>query len=105
MTRPVSLWENEQVEGYALCAEFILNDNRAKVDALRQRQAAFEATLPTDPEAIVDAALRLMHPNGATYPGKFEEALHMAKALRPMIRDLDTANPGPDRDALLWFAD
>ncbi|TXH26485.1 MAG: hypothetical protein E6Q99_04565 [Elusimicrobia bacterium] len=104
MNRPVTDWENEEVGGKALCADIVFQDGLAKVNALRQQQAAYLAALPTNPEAIISAALAVMHPKGASYPGKFEEAMHMAKALCPMIRALDIDQPSPDRDALLWFA-
>lgn len=102
---PVSLWANEEVGGYALCADFIVNDSRKKVDDLRKQQAAYLASLPAEPAAAVDAALKLMHPDGATYPGKFEDALHLSKALRPMIMDLDLEGAPFERDALLWIVD
>lgn len=105
MTSPVSTWENEKVKGAALCCTRTLNRGRAEVEKLRARQAEYLASLPTEPKEVISAALKEMHLNGESYPGAFEEAMHLSKALRPMIEHSDTDEPGPDRDALLWIAD
>lgn len=105
MTAPVSRWDNELVQGMALTADGVHAHQMERVDALRKRQAEYLASLPVEPKAAIRAALDKMHPDGWSYPVGFEEALHLSKALRPMIQHLDTSTPGPDRDALLWIAD
>ncbi len=105
MNRRVSDWENEEVKGMALSCDSVHHDNMAKVKKLRDRQAAYRASLPTEPEAVRRAVDELLCPGAESYPGGFEEALHLSHALGPMITMLKTDVPGPDRDALLWIAD
>lgn len=106
MTRPVTSWENEAIRGMALSGERIHARDMKKIEALRKQQADYEALLPVEPIEVIKAALETMHPDGGeNYPKGFEEALHLSHALRPMVETLDTDEPGPDRDALLYIAD
>ena len=105
MTRPVTSWENEAIRGMALSSERIHARDMKKIEALRKQQADYEALLPVEPIEVIKAALETMHPDGDSYPEGFEEAMHLAHALRPMVETLDTDEPGPDRDALLYIAD
>lgn len=103
--RPVTTWDNEEVKGAALCADSVHADYLKRVNELRTRQADYRASLPTEPKEAIRAAMRAMHPKGESYPGAFEEAMHLSKAIRPMVEMLQTDDRGPDRDALLWIAD
>lgn len=106
MTRPVTNWENEAARGMALSSERTHARDMKKIEALRKQQADYEALLPVEPMEVIKAALETMHPDGGeNYPKGFEEALHLSHALRPMVETLDTDEPGPDRDALLYIAD
>lgn len=105
MTRPVTSWENEAVHGMACTSERLHARDMKEIEALRKQQADYEALLPVEPMEVIKAALRTMHPGGDSYPEGFEEAMHLAHALRPMVETLDTDEPGPDRDALLYIAD
>ncbi len=42
-------WQNVKVKGAALCAKIIQDSDTAEVEALRKQQAAYVASLPTDP--------------------------------------------------------
>lgn len=105
MNRPVSDWENEGVDGAALCVPSVLEADREKVDRLRKQQAEYLAMLPVELNEVISAARRAMHPEGHSYPDAFEEVMHLSRALRPMVEHLQTDDHGPDRDALLWIAD
>lgn len=105
MTRPVTNWENEAVRGMAFTSERAHARDMKEIEALRKQQADYEALLPVEPMEVIKAALETMHPDGDSYPEGFEEAMHLAHALRPMVETLDTDEPGPDRDALLYIAD
>lgn len=105
MTRPVTSWENEAVRGMAFTSERAHARDMKEIEALRKQQADYEALLPVEPMEVIKAALETMHPDGGeNYPKGFEEALHLSHALRPMVETLDTDEPGPDRDALLYIA-
>lgn len=105
MSRPVTGWENERVNGMALTCDGVHKMKIEEVDALRKRQAEYVASLPADREAAISAAMELLHPGAESYPQGFENALHLAKALRPMVESMDLSVPGRDRDAVLWIAD
>ena len=101
---PVSQSENEEVRGLALCCDSAFEDEMKLVDNLRSRQKAYRASLPTDPDEIITAALAAMYPGGGDYPDGFEEALHLSHALVVMVEDgIDDA--GSNRDAAVYIAD
>ena len=101
---PVTSYENRQVHGLALCMDGILEDEVAKIQALRARQAAYCDSLPTDPSECITAATKALYSHGENYPRGLEEALHLSCALAPMINAPGYEEPGPERDALLWIA-
>lgn len=105
MTRPVTDWENEEVGFKALASDRCLASHLKKVENLRKQQADYLASLPVEPMEVIKVALETMQADGDKYPEGFEEALRLSHALRPMVETLDTDEPGPDRDALLYIAD
>ncbi len=102
---PVSDWDNNDTKGYALVSENLFRQNMGKIHALRERQAAYRNSLPTDPPAVISAALKLMHPNGSQYPDGVEEALHLSFALEALVKEGDLDSQGRSRDAALYVAD
>lgn len=101
---PVSKWENAEAKGLALCANFVFEEKLATAKKLRERHAAYLASLPSDPETAVRAAWLLLHPDAEEYPDGFEEALHLSSALEAMVREGDLDTQGRSRDAALFLA-
>ncbi|MEP4260258.1 MAG: hypothetical protein ABJ375_13230 [Rhizobiaceae bacterium] len=102
--RPVTTWENDAVNGLALCYE---DGFRAEIDRaqqLRDQMAEYRKSLPTDFESAVKAALKVMHPKGDSYPAGFEELLHLTFALDAMIEQGDICDRGPTRDAAKYLS-
>lgn len=103
--KPVNVWENETVNGMALCLDFVHQKETAKIDAYRAQQAEYLKSLPTKPEECLTAALRVLHQGGENHPEGFEEALYLSVALAPLLRSIQTDGPGLERTALLYIAD
>lgn len=102
--RPVTAWENEACDGLALLAAPNFRQSIEKAQELRDRQAAYLASLPTDPREVIRAALKLMHPTGNEYPDGIEEALHLSCALEALVKEGDLDVEGRSRDAALYVA-
>ena len=102
--RPVTDAENESVKGQALCHESVLQDHLAAVQALRAKQRAYLETLPTDPDEVVRAALKVMNPKGYRYPEGFEDALHIAHGLAFLIEHGEIEEGGFDRESARYLA-
>lgn len=97
--------ENERVGGWALCAEPIFQQHVSLVQSMRDRQSRYLASLPTDPQEAIKAALAIMHPSGDLYPDGFEEALHLSYALEAMVRRGDLGEADRHQDTVLYLAD
>ena len=104
-TRPVTNWENQSVGGIALCSEGLFLDHVEDAKKLRERQAQYEASLPTEPDEVIRSARRILHPNGNSYPEGVEEALQLSCALAVIVRHGDLEVPSPERDAALYLAE
>ena len=102
--KPVTDWENEEVGWCALSCQTVHEKHLAEVEKLRARHAAYIASLPTDLDDCLIAVAKVLHHDYSGYPEGFEEALNLSFALAPMIRQLNTDEPGPERDALLYIA-
>lgn len=103
--QPVTRWQNEEVKGHALCYEDLFTEHVEKTKALRERQATYLASLPTDPPEAIRAALKVLHPDGDCYPEGIEEAMNLTYALEAMMKDGDLDACGGSRDAALFLAD
>ena len=57
--RPIQDWENRQVDGKGRACKRVYDDHVAKVSELRQRQEAYEASLPKDRQAALEAISKL----------------------------------------------
>lgn len=101
---PVTPWENEEANGHALCAEYLFSEYVEQTQALRDHHAAYLASLPTDPQEVIRAALTFMHPSGDDYPDGIEEALHLSYALEALVKEGDLDAKGRSRDAALYVA-
>lgn len=98
----VSDEENKAVDGHALCAEMFFERHIAEAQALRARQAAYLASLPTEPAEAIKAAQHILHPSGDNYPFGFEEALHCSVALEAMVKEM-VRNPLALNERALFF--
>lgn len=101
---PVSLWENEQVKGLALCVDSLFCQHIKDVKKLRGRQAAYMNSLPVEPLDVICAGLRIMHPPNENYPEGFEEALHLSHGIEALIDNASIDDVGPVRDAATFLA-
>lgn len=101
----VSSFENDEVGGLALSCEPIFQDRISQAKKLRERQAAYLATLPTDPTEVVRASLKLMNPNGNNYPEGIEEALHLSTALAALFRGDDPFDSDRTYEAAMYIAE
>lgn len=101
---PVTDCENNGSKGYALCSASIFRDHVEGTRALRDRQAAYLESLPSDPKEVICAAYKLMHPDGDKYPHGIEEALHLSHALEALVKGGDLDTEGRTRDAALNVA-
>jgi hypothetical protein len=101
---PVTDWENDDSKGMVLCAEDLFREHIERTKTLRDRQAAYLDSLPTDPPEAIRAAIKLMHPSGDPFPDGFEEALHLTIALEAMVKGGDVDVEGVVRDATLYIA-
>ena len=104
-TRPVSDWENKSANFNALCCEAVFQSNVDHAKNLRDRQAVYLASLPTDPPEAIRAAIETLHPNGEEYPEGVEEALHLSFALAAIVKGGDLDHEGHERDAALYLSD
>lgn len=102
--KPVTMWENKAAKGHALCAESTFRDHIESAQALRDRQAAYLDSLPSDPPEVIRAARRLLHQGSDEYPEGIKEALHLSHALEALVKEGDLNEDGFDRDAALYVA-
>ncbi|MBI6630704.1 hypothetical protein [Pontibaca salina] len=102
---PVTEWESNQVHGHALTMDFVYDSFLRQTNALREKQARYLESLPTDPDAVIKAARKVMHRGGSRYPEGFEQALHLSYALDAMVRDGNVEDEGRTRDATIYLAD
>ncbi|PYG30363.1 hypothetical protein [Pelagimonas varians] len=101
---PVSMFENNQVSGLALCGSNVFSDHMEEVEALRSRQAAYLDSLPDNECDAISEAWTLLHSDGEEYPEGFEEALHLSHALDALVKDGDLDTEGRTRDAALYIS-
>lgn len=102
--RPVEECENEEVDGLALCCEKIYEDRRRETADLRERQAAYLASLPTDPAECLRAARAILHPDGHPYPGHLKETYERMLVISELLKTGDFDSFGLQR-ALAHLAD
>lgn len=103
--RRVSHWENENTKGLALCSQGIFEDYIEEAQKLRDRQAQYEASLPTDPAEIIAAAKSALQPDCGDYPEGLEEIRHLSTALTVLARHGDFDTHSPERDAAVYMSD
>lgn len=86
MNKRVESYENLEAGGYVLCDQQFFDQHVEDVKALRERQAAYLDSLPSDPVEAIRAAKKLLHPGGDEYPGGLEEALNLSVALEALAK-------------------
>lgn len=100
---PIHDWENRQVKGEGMACKKVYDDHVAKVAELRERQEAYEASLPKDPlEALADINLTLKDTSDIGEPQ------YAARAALEIIHQLATHGALDDsdqmKDAIYWLA-
>ena len=101
--RRVSNLENDETDGLALCHETLFHEKIDQAKELRRRQAAYLASLPTDPKDCISAALRKLHPFETEYVTGFEEAMYLGFAVDAMVTQACIDDEGPWRDAARYL--
>lgn len=100
---PVHDWENNQVEGKALVCKKIYDQHVERTAALRERQEAYEASLPKDPiEALQEIDRALLDIRCTSQPA------YAARAALEIIYQLATHgaldDSEPLRESVYWLA-
>ncbi|MEQ9257509.1 MAG: hypothetical protein RIG84_00275 [Roseovarius sp.] len=103
--KPVTDHENQSAKGFALCGDKLFEDGIAYIRQLRERQARYMESLPTDFREANSQAIRILHPDGEEFPYGIKEAFCLAFAVEAMIKDGGIDEPSPARDAALGLAD
>lgn len=101
--RPIQEWENDQVHGEAIACKKVYDVHLAKVTELRQRQEAYETSLPKDPiEAMAEINRTLKDTR------EFAEPQYAARAALEIIHQLATHGALEDstqlKEAIYWLA-
>ncbi|WP_146188713.1 hypothetical protein [Pseudoprimorskyibacter insulae] len=81
-----------------------MDEHFAAVKALRDRQAAYLDSLPTDPKEAIKAARAIMTPDFEPYPEGVKEALYLSVALESLVNGEGIEGRGLDRDAARFIA-
>lgn len=100
---PVTTWENDRVNGLALAGEAIFRDTVTEAEELRARQAAYRATLPTDPVEKCKAIREIWISDDYYSGGTLREAQVIAFALESMVASCDPENVPEEREAMRWL--
>lgn len=103
--KPVTMQENKDAKGHALCAEMFWRRHIESTQELRDRQAAYLDSLPRNPTDAIRAALRIMSPDGKRYPDGFENGLHLSQALEVLLTHGEVDDGCMHRDAALYIAE
>ena len=100
---PIQDWENREVKGEGMACKSVYDDHVAKVAELRERQEAYEASLPKDPlEALAEINRTLKDTR------ELSEPQYAARAALEIIHQLATHDALDDsdqmKDAIYWLA-
>ncbi|MBB06341.1 MAG: hypothetical protein CML03_12660 [Pseudooceanicola sp.] len=101
--RPIQDWENLQVKGDGMACKEVYDDHVARVAELRQRQEAYEASLPKEPlEALAEINHTLHDMRDASEPQ------YAARAALEIIHQLADHGALDDsdqmKDAIYWLS-
>lgn len=88
--QPITHKRNRELKGHGLCAEVLYRQHVDQVEAARTQQAAYLASLPTDPAEAIEAAEKILQLDPEGYPADFMVAMHFSVALRALV---DAAQP------------
>ena len=101
--RPVSDYQNELVNGDALVGKRLFDRHVAEVKMLRERQEAYEQSLPTDPAEAMSAICGAI--NGLTDEGGKGYAARAALTILQELTMKGCLDDGNEvRYALMWLA-
>jgi len=103
--QPVSIHENRAVNGLALSADPVFEETVTTARELRQRQAEYRKSLPTDPAEAIRLALRHLEYDTGDYPEGVEEALHLSAMLVEALRYSEVAGYEWEPEAAIYVAD
>lgn len=103
--QPVSLEENESVQGAALSADHLFEERIADARRLRERQSEYLKSLPSDREAAIKLALKYLENDCGEYPEGIEEALHLSSALVEVLRFSKVSGYQWEPEAAIYMAD
>ena len=103
--QPVSTWENESVNGMALSADSVFEDGIAKARELRERQAEYLKSLPSERDAAIRLALKYLEHDYGEYPEGVEEALHLSAILAEALRFSKVAGYQWEPESAIHVAD
>lgn len=102
--QPVSMLENESVNGMALSSDSVFDDNLQKVRQLRKRQAEYLNSLPADPDAAIRIALDHLSHDYGQYPEGVEDALHLSAILMDALQYSKVSDLDFDPEAAIHVA-
>lgn len=102
---PVSTYENERVGGLAHCDKLIFADKLTEAQRLRDQQAKYYASLPTDPAECLTEAIAVLYPLSEENGDCVERALHLSVAMTALIDQMEPDHGEPQRATLLYIAD
>ena len=102
-SKPIQDWENREVKGEGMACKTVYDSHVAKVAELRQRQEAYEASLPKDPlEALAEINRTLKDTR------EMSEPQYAARAALEIIHQLATYGALDDSDqmneAVYWLS-
>ncbi|KPN62088.1 hypothetical protein SAMN04488527_12914 [Aliiroseovarius crassostreae] len=103
--QPVSIHENRAVNGMALSDASLFEETVTAARELRQRQAEYRKSLPTDPAEAINLALRHLEYDHGDYPEGIEDALHLSSALADLMLVACDKEMGWDPTAAKYIAE
>lgn len=102
---PVSNYENESVNGHALCNPKLWEAHKAEVERMRRRQTDYIASLPSYAPDAIRSALKVLAPDAEEMPPCLERAGHLSALLEVALRNGTEENLWQARESLAWAAE
>ncbi|WP_138058676.1 hypothetical protein [Sulfitobacter geojensis] len=101
--RPIQDWENREVDGKGLACKRVYDKHVAEVAELRQRQEAYEASLPKEP---LEALSEINH--AMKDPREIESPQYAARAALTILQELSMKggldNSDQINEAVYWLS-
>jgi hypothetical protein len=105
--RPVSPAENQEAHGLALACDMVFQSEMERIEALRNRQADYRASLPAShQEATAEASALVADLIEEDEGGQVTEAVHLSVALGAMLQNDTNAlgHNGNYKDAAVYIS-